>query len=160
MPPKQTTATQHPVSGTQHSRSGTVLAFDYGRRRMGVAVGDAAVGIAHPLLVIETAADQEPWEQVVELVAEWRPAMFVVGMPVRDDGTEHELMGAVRGFSRQLARRFALPVELVDERFTSSEGASQLRNAGLSGRAQKPHLDAFAATAILQAWFESGKARA
>lgn len=159
MPPKQP-ATQHPAPGKQQSRSGTVLAFDYGQKRMGVAVGDAAVGIAHPLLVIEAPAGQEPWDQVAELVAEWRPAMFVVGMPVRDDGGEHELMGAVRGFSRQLERRFSLHVELVDERFTSFEGASQLRDAGLSGRAQKPHLDAFAATSILQAWFESEKARA
>ena len=127
---------------------------------MGVAVGDAAVGIAHPLLVIEASAGQEPWDRIRGLVAEWRPSMFVVGMPVRDDGEEHELMDAVRRFSRQLERRFGLHVELVDERFTSSEGASQLRDAGVSGRAQKPHLDAFAATAILQGWFESEKARA
>ncbi|MGH8632159.1 MAG: Holliday junction resolvase RuvX [Burkholderiales bacterium] len=159
MPPKQT-VTRHPVPGTQHSHSGTVLAFDYGERRVGVAVGDAAVGIAHPLVAIESAAGQVSWDQLAVLVAEWRPSMFVVGMPVRDDGGEHDLMGAVRGFSRQLARRFGLPVELVDERFTSSEGASQLRDAGVSGRAQKPHLDAFAATAILQAYFESEKARA
>jgi putative Holliday junction resolvase len=159
MPARQT-AGQNPGLGTQRARSGTVLAFDYGQRRIGVAVGEAALGIAHPLMVIEGGAGDEPWEQVSELVAEWKPAAFVVGMPVHDDGRRHELAAAVHGFSRQLARRFGLPVHLVDERFSSSEAASHLREAGIRGRAQKPHLDALAATAILQAWFDSEKTRA
>lgn len=156
MPARQA-AGQNSTPRTQHSRSGAVLAFDYGLRRIGVAVGEAALGIAHPLMVIEAV---EPWEQVAELVAEWSPSAFVVGMPVHDDGRHHELSGAVRRFSSQLDRRFGLPVHLVDERFSSSEAASHLREAGVRGRAQKPHLDAFAATAILQAWFDSEKPRA
>jgi putative Holliday junction resolvase len=149
---------QRSALGTQHTTPSTVLAFDHGKKRIGVAVGDAELGLAHPLMVIE-GAGEKVWDLIATLVAEWRPSMFVVGMPVRDDAREHELRGAVRGFSRQLARRFGLPIHMVDERFTSAEAALQLRDAGIRGRAQKAHLDAFAATAILQAYFESEDAR-
>ncbi len=150
----------HNTHNTRHTTVSTVLAFDFGQRRIGVAVGDAALGIAHPLIVIEAGPGAEPWAQVAELVAEWRPSIFVVGMPGHDDGRVHPLGAAVRRFSRQLAARFGLPVHMVDERLTSFEAATRLRDAGIRGRAQKPHLDAFAASAILQAYFESERTRA
>jgi putative Holliday junction resolvase len=159
MPARQV-ASQNPGSGPRRLRSGTVLAFDYGLRRVGVAVGEAALGIAHPLMVIKGGTGDETWEQVAELVGEWRPCAFVVGMPAHDDGRHHHLAGAVNRFSKQLSRRFGLPVHLIDERFSSSEAASNLREAGVRGRAQKPHLDAFAATAILQAWLDGEEAGA
>ena len=94
---------------------GTVLAFDFGLRRTGVAVGELSLGIAHPVATIDTADRTERMERIARLVDEWRPVVFVVGMPMRDDGTEHALAASVRKFAGQLHGRFGLPVRYVDE---------------------------------------------
>ncbi|HWQ37252.1 MAG TPA: Holliday junction resolvase RuvX [Burkholderiales bacterium] len=144
----------HPRPDVSQLIHSTVLAFDYGARRIGMAVGDTALGIAHPVGVIEARAAARRWERIRQAITEWRPALLVVGLPVRDDGSEHELAPRVRDFSAQLARRFALEVRLIDERYTSAEAASRLSEAGVHGRAQKRHLDELAAAAILQAYFD------
>jgi putative Holliday junction resolvase len=139
---------------------GTVLAFDYGERRIGVAVGSTAVGIAHPLEVIEQGAGVSGWERIAALYTEWKPVCAVVGLPVRDDDRKHELHEAVHAFALELMRRFGVPVRFVDERFTSSEAALQLRDAGIHGRQQKQHLDQLAATSILQDYLDRERTRA
>jgi putative holliday junction resolvase len=127
------------VSRPSQTPSGvaTVLAFDYGEKRLGVAVGDAGLGIAHPLESI-AAPGEARFASIAKLVAEWRPARLVVGLPVAETGDPHPLAPRVRSFARQLEARFRLPVAWVDERYSSVEAEARrsLRPAGRAPRAQ------------------------
>ncbi|SMF40371.1 Holliday junction resolvase RuvX [Pseudogulbenkiania subflava] len=133
---------------------GTTLAFDFGERRIGVAMGETLLGIAHPLITIDTEITDQRFAAIGKLIDEWRPAQLVVGLPVHADGTEHDLTRLARRFANRLKGRFGLPVWLVDERHTSLIAESLLNEAGVRGRKQKPALDQVAAQAILQTWFE------
>lgn len=136
--------------------AGTTLAFDFGEVRIGVAQGDAEVGLSHPLTTITGSSNEAKFEAVAKLVGEWRPVQFVVGLPVHADGTEHELTRLSRKFGRRLQGRFKLPVYWVDERMSSLYAESLLAEAQVFGRKQKAVLDQVAAQAILQGFFEGG----
>ncbi|MEX0960558.1 MAG: Holliday junction resolvase RuvX [Burkholderiales bacterium] len=136
-----------------HSPRGAVLAFDFGQRRVGVAVGDRDLRIAHPLQTIDAAGSADRLSRIEALVREWKPVLFVVGLPVNLDGTEHPLAPQARTFARKLSERFGMETRLVDERYSSSEASLMLREAGVRGRAQKAHLDHFAAKTILEDFF-------
>ena len=120
---------------------GTVLAFDFGLKRIGVAVGEAELGTAHPLPAVSG------FPQIEKLVAEWRPARLVVGLPVAERG-EHPLAKRVERFARQLEGRYRLPVARVDERFTSVEAESRLKGM------KKKDVDSVAAQLILEQYFD------
>jgi putative Holliday junction resolvase len=137
---------------------GAVLGFDFGERRIGVAIGETLIGIAHPLETIDTVLTDERFARIEALIAEWKPTRLVVGLPVHADGTEHEMTRLAQRFANRLNGRFGLPVTLVDERHTSLMAESLLAEAGLRGRRQKPVLDQVAAQAILQTWFEQPSA--
>lgn len=139
---------------------GTVLAFDFGTRRIGVAVGDWETRLAHPLETITGEANDARFGHIAALIAEWRPTELVAGLPFSMDGSEHDLTHRARRFARQLQGRFALPVHLVDERLTSFAADLALREAGVRGRARKGLDDAVAASRILQDYFEQSHARA
>ena len=94
---------------------GTVLAFDFGEARIGVAQGDAELGMTHPLATVTGNSNDEKFEAIAKLVKEWQPKYFVVGLPTHTDGTEHELTRLSRKFGRRLHGRFNLPVYWVDE---------------------------------------------
>lgn len=141
-------------SSIDHLQSGTVLAFDYGERRIGVAVGEMRLGIAHPLETIDAAANEPRFARISALIEEWRPVLLVVGLPLALDGTEHRLSGLARKFSQRLHGRFGLEVRLVDERLTSVEAQRAAHDSGLDGREAKKHLDSLAAKLILEAFFE------
>ena len=119
----------------------TVLAFDFGLKRIGVAVGEPELRTAHPLPAVAGFA------QIERLVAEWKPARFVVGLPVCEAG-EHPLARRVERFARQLHGRFRIPVERVDERFTSVEAESRLRGV------KRKAIDSVAAQLILEQFFD------
>ncbi|MEO8039499.1 MAG: Holliday junction resolvase RuvX [Betaproteobacteria bacterium] len=144
-----------PPLGAPAPCHGAVLAFDFGLRRTGVAVGDMTVGIAHPVTTIDGADRVERMRRVEHLVTEWQPVLFVVGMPMRDDGEEHALAPAVRKFGGQLHGRFGLPVIYVDETLTSNAGERALAEAGVHGIRRKAVLDQAAAQEILQSFFET-----
>jgi putative Holliday junction resolvase len=146
-----------PHSGPAICDSGTVLGFDFGEKRIGVAVGDVEVGLAHPLRLIAAETNDLRFAQIAALIQEWQPAMFVVGLPTSMDGTEHELTRLARKFAQRLEGRFARPVAFVDERLSSNEAQERLRDAGVTGRKQKPHLDAVAAQTILQSYFDEAR---
>ena len=133
-------------------KSATVLAFDFGEKRVGAAVGDTEVGIAHPVATIDAADKKTRYAAIAALITEWQPALLVVGLPAHLDGTEHELSRLARKFARELAGRFNLPVELVDERLTSAAAAMSLEEAGVAGRKRKPVIDQVAAQHILQSY--------
>lgn len=136
------------------------MAFDFGERRIGVAVGDRQLGIAHPLETIQYRRGQDPLGSVERLVTEWRPDLFVVGLPVGADGSEHEFAPIVRRFSEALTRRFGIATRLVDERYTSAEASGILNEAGIRGRRQKAFLDQVAAQTILEDFFVHDKTTA
>lgn len=136
--------------------AGTTLAFDFGEVRIGVAQGDAEVGLSHPLTTVTGGSNEAKFEAVAKLVDEWQPVQFVVGLPVHADGTEHELTRLSRKFGRRLQGRFKRPVYWVDERMSSLYAESLLAEAQVFGRKQKAVLDQVAAQAILQGFFEGG----
>ena len=137
----------------------TVLAFDFGEKRIGVAVGDLQVRIAHPLATIAAEDNVTRFAQIEKLVAEWRPVKLVVGLPSHADGTEHEVSRLARRFAQRLEGRFGIPVVLVDERLTSRAAESRLRESGARARKIDDLLDAAAARKILESFFESEAAR-
>ncbi|MFZ1909452.1 MAG: Holliday junction resolvase RuvX [Burkholderiales bacterium] len=136
---------------------GTVLAFDYGERRTGVAVGDARLRTAHPLPAI-TAVGPARMAAIAKLVHEWRPERMVVGLPLGRDGGAHRLGQKVARFAREIEARFCLPVAQVDERYTSTEAESRIREAVGARRAAQTlrarKLDSYAAQLILQQYFD------
>jgi len=136
-------------------QKGAVMAFDFGERRIGIAVGDRELGIAHPLETLHYRRGQDPLALIEALVVEWQPVLFVVGMPVNADGTKHALAPVVRRFSSALTSRFGVATRLVDERYTSAEASGMLRNAGVRGRRQKAYLDQVAAQTILEDFFSN-----
>lgn len=132
--------------------NGTVLGFDFGEKRIGVAVGDLTPGIAHPLATVRWANPRQGFEAIAALVKEWQPVLLVVGVPSHPDGAEHATGRLCRRFAERLRGRFRLPAVLVDERLTSVAAAESLREAGLAGK--KAALDRVAAQHILQAYFD------
>jgi putative Holliday junction resolvase len=139
---------------------GAVLAFDFGEKRIGVAVGDTTVGIAHPLQTISAESNDIRFDTIAALIAEWRPTRLVVGLPLSLEGEEHELTRLSRKFARRLEGRFGLPTLLVDERLSSAEASQTLNELGIRGRSQKPMLDQVAAQRILQSFFDGQPAHA
>lgn len=134
--------------------SETIMAFDFGEKRIGVAIGESLLARARPLTTIDAEASEQRFAAIGKLVAEWQPARLVVGLPAHADReTPHELAARCERFARQLAGRYRLPVELADERYSSTVAESSLTGQGLGGRKHKAHLDAEAAAVILQAWF-------
>lgn len=148
---------QHAAPSTRSPVSGAVLAFDFGERRIGVAVGELQLGIAHPLETIDTVVTDARFERIGVLVKEWRPALFVVGLPLALDGTEHRMTAAARKFSQRLKGRFGIDARLVDERLTSIEAQHEARQNGLDSREAKRHVDQLAAKLILEAFFNDNK---
>jgi putative Holliday junction resolvase len=135
----------------------TILAFDFGTRKIGVAVGNTLIRIAHPLETIEGASAQARIRAIAELIAQWRPATLVVGRPVHADGTPHAMTASAEKFARQLEGRFAIPVARADERYSTREATAALADAaGTRPGARKAARDAVAAQLILQSWFDDG----
>ncbi len=130
----------------------TVLGFDYGLRRIGVAVGQTLTATATPLTTIHAQDGQPDWESIGALISEWSPKALVVGLPLNMDGTEHEMTQAARTFAAQLQTRYHRPVHLVDERLSSLEAERILNAQGKRGRSGKTDIDKIAAQLILQSW--------
>ncbi len=135
-------------------RTGTVLAFDFGEKRIGVAVGEQELQTAHPLATIHAEENARRFAAIAALVDEWRPVALVVGLPLHMDDSAHAMTARASRFARQLEGRFGLPVALVDERMTTREASELLRDAGVAAKRQKPVRDQVAAQRILQSWFE------
>lgn len=133
---------------------GTVLAFDFGTRRIGVAVGEMMLGTARPLTTISAEANEVRFNAIGKLIAEWQPATLVVGLPLSLDGESSEMTERFRRFARQLEGRFRLPVVLVDERLTSASADEHLRSQGRDWRSRKAVVDAEAAAILLQSHFD------
>lgn len=128
----------------------TVLGFDYGERRIGVAIGQTVSRTASPLRTLPAKSGQPDWSVLAKLLAEWKPDRAVVGLPTTADGAPHPVAEAARRFARRLHGRFGLPVVFVDERLSSHAAAERTRDAD--------ELDAMAACVILETWLAEGSA--
>ena len=137
------------------SDEATVLAFDFGTRRIGVAMGNTLLRVARPLTTIADEANAARFAAAAALIGEWQPGLLVVGRPVHADGAEHEMTARAERFARQLEGRFGLRVVRVDERFTSVGADSVLAAAGVRASDRKAARDEVAAQLILQSWFDA-----
>jgi len=133
---------------------GILLAFDFGTKRVGIAIGNILLCHAKPLTAINDERTEARFTKIAALLDEWQPSALVVGLPCNDDGTPHELTALCRRFANRLKGRFKLPVILLDERYTSLAASAQLHAEGVHGRKQKDLLDQYAAQQILQAYFD------
>jgi putative Holliday junction resolvase len=134
-----------------------ILAFDFGERRIGVAIGNTGTRTATAVGVLPARGTPD-WEAVTRCVRQWSPDRAVVGLPYNMDGSETVLTAACRQFAAELSKRYQLPVDLVDERLTSSAAQADLRDARRSGarrrRVRREDIDANAARLILETWLQ------
>ena len=133
---------------------GTVLGFDFGLKRIGVASGEHMLGIAHPLTTLNAESNDDRFNLIANLIKEWKPSTLVVGLPLSLDGEEHEVTMLCKKFARRMDGRFNLPIIMIDERLSSAEASQALSESGIKGRKQKPMLDQIAAQVILQSYFD------
>ena len=134
---------------------GTIFGFDFGEKRIGVAVGETILKQAHPLTTIDSEIINIRFAQIADLINEWRPSLLIVGLPTHMDGTPHAMTNLSKKFAQRLEGRFNLPVIMVDERLSSFEAEQYLYAAGVSGIKQKKMVDAVAAQTILQSYFNA-----
>lgn len=130
----------------------TVLAFDFGLRRIGVAVGQSVTASASPLGVVANSAQGPDYDAISRIINEWRPSRLVVGLPMHADGTPGEMQAHVEEFARDLLR-YQLKIDMVDERYTSREAEMVLKKArasGSRGRISKEMVDSAAAVFIAE----------
>jgi putative Holliday junction resolvase len=136
----------------------TILGFDVGARRIGVAVSSGFGLGARALSVVDVHDDQIDWKAVEKLHREWRPAGFIVGDPMTLDGGDQPIRQRARAFARELRTRFALPVAMMDERNSSQEAARRFAAERADGRRRRRDadlLDAVAAAVIVERWLAS-----
>lgn len=134
---------------------GPVLAFDVGKRIIGVAIGHRATGTARALTIINHQNGAIDWAAIDSLVKEWQPDAFVIGLPLALDGGEQDMTRYARAFGNKLAQRHARAVHEVDERYTSQEASRRFAAQRAQGVAKRKHaaaIDALAAQIILEAW--------
>lgn len=139
-------------------RDGTVLGFDVGARRIGVAVGSAFGSGARPVAVVDVRATGPDWDRIERLRREWRPDGLVVGDPMQLDGGDQPIRKFAQAFARELRQRTQLPVVMVDERNSSQEAARRFAEERAEGRRKRRDaelLDAAAAAIIVDRWLAS-----
>ena len=140
---------------------GYILAFDFGLRRIGVAVGQSTTGTASSLETVRNS-QQPDWQAIDRLVQEWQPARLLVGLPLGPDGDETPMSAAARSFGAALQKRYELEVLFADERLSSSAARQHFVEQRAAGRARKKHaarLDAVAARIILENWLQANRER-
>lgn len=142
----------------EESKAGqrTLLAFDFGLKRIGVAVGQELTGTTRPLATVNIHNQLIDWPHIERLINEWQPDLIIVGLPLNMDDSEHEMSQRARRFANQLHGRFNRKVELVDERLTSIEAEEIITEARRHGQMKrhkaKESVDQIAAELILKGW--------
>jgi len=135
-----------------------VVALDFGLKRIGIASGDTLTRAAHPRCAVGNSPQGPDWTSIERVLADTRPARIAVGEPYNADGSMSPLTEAARHFAAELAKRSSLPVDLVDERWSSQDAEERLRAQRASGerkrRVTREDVDAAAAAIILERWFE------
>ncbi len=135
--------------------SGTFLAFDFGTKSIGVAIGQRITGTARPLTAIKANDGTPDWTQFEKLLKEWQPELVVVGLPLNMDGTNQPLTDRARKFANRLHGRFGVKVELQDERLSTVEARAGLFERGGFRALNKGSIDSASAVIILESYFEN-----
>jgi putative Holliday junction resolvase len=137
----------------------SIVALDFGLRRIGVATGSCITGAASPLDTIRAKAGEPDWRQLDKIIREWQPDVIVLGLPYNSDGSDSEMTEIVRNFGATLIPRFEIPIEFVDERYTSAEAETLLKEDRRLGvrtkKLKKEDIDAKAAQLIAESWMRS-----
>jgi len=133
----------------------TLLAFDFGTKSIGVAVGQQLTGTARPLAAFKAQDGTPDWNKIEALLKEWQPDRVVVGLPLNMDGTEQPLTARARKFANRLHGRFGVQVELHDERLSTVEARAELFERGGFRALNKGSIDSLSAVIILESWFEN-----
>ncbi len=129
----------------------TILAFDFGLRKIGVAVGNTETKTTLPLKIIFADSEKVLWDSIGQVIVEWKPNLLIVGDPINMDGTASEMCGKARRFAERLHKRFSLKVHMVDERLTTAEARIDFSSKTDAKRIDQ-HLDSLAAEIILKDW--------
>lgn len=130
-----------------------LLGFDFGTKRIGVAVGQTITKTARPLITLPAKQGEPEWTSIDKIVKTWRPDMLVVGIPLNMDSTEQPITFAARRFEQALRERYPIPVVGIDERLTTREAREQIFKKGGYKALQNRQIDSVAAQLILETWF-------
>lgn len=130
-----------------------LLAFDFGIKHIGIAVGQSVTGQARPLCVLKARDGVPDWQTIANLLKEWQPDALVVGLPLHMDDSFSLMSAQAQRFARQLEGRFELPVHLHDERLTTFAAKGELLAQARKPSVQQQKVDALAATLLLEGWF-------
>ena len=141
----------------QKMLTGNILSFDFGERRIGVAIGNNVTNNIHPLKTIEASKKIDRYSKIESLLETWKPAQLIVGYPLNDDGSQSRMSSLAKKFGEKLKNKFNIPVHFVDERFTSSEAELRLKALEKNLKKRKHIIDQVAAMIILDSYFESDK---
>ncbi|ETI60688.1 Holliday junction resolvase RuvX [Marinomonas profundimaris] len=147
-------STETPLNDNQKPNTvRSVLGFDFGTTRMGVAIGQSITGTAQPLDPIKAKDGIPNWDEITKVVEEWKPDAFVVGLPLDMDGSENEMCQRARKFAKRLHGRFNLPYHMMDERLSSYEAKGHVIARGGNRNFKDNSVDGLAAQMILETWF-------
>lgn len=130
----------------------TIIAFDFGLRQIGVAVGNCLLGTTQPLPILRAKEGIPDWDLVAGLIEVWRPDLLIVGDPINMDDSDSQFSERARKFARRLHGRLGLPVEMTDERLSSFTAKHDRRQQGHRGDFTTQPIDSYAAELILQTW--------
>jgi len=130
----------------------TVLGFDFGLKRIGVAVGQSVTASASPLAILNTRAGIPPWDDIAELIVKWQPQALIVGVPINMGEIEQEIIKFAQRFAEQLHRRYNLPVHTIDESLTTKAARAAIYAKGGYRALQKEAIDSIAAKLIVEDW--------
>ena len=136
--------------------SGTLLAFDFGTRSIGVAIGQRITGTARPLTAIKAQDGTPDWNIIGRLLKEWQPEAVIVGLPLNMDGTEQPLTARARNFANKIHGRFGVAITLHDERLSTVEARAGLFERGGFRALNKGSVDSASVVVILESFFEQG----
>ncbi|MGB5279549.1 MAG: Holliday junction resolvase RuvX [Gammaproteobacteria bacterium] len=136
-----------------HARS--VMGFDFGLQRIGLATGQTLTGTATPLTTLHAVNHKPDWDSISSQIEQWQPDVLIVGIPYQLDGGESDITRAARNFSRQLEQRFSLPVYTIDESLSSYAAEQALKTEKKIAKHNKHEVDKIAAAMIVQSWLNS-----
>ena len=134
---------------------GNILSFDFGEKRIGVAIGNSITKSSHPLETINTPKNIERYKLIELLLKTWEPVKLVIGYPLNEDGTLSRMSFLAKKFSNKLSNKYNIPIVLVDERFTSSEADLELKKFEKNFKKRKIVIDQVAAMIILDSFFQN-----
>ena len=132
----------------------TILAFDFGLRQIGVAVGNMQMQTSQALAIVNAKNGKPNWQAIEKLMADWQPDLLVIGDPLNMDGSASEMSDRANKFARRLHGRWGIAIEMADERLSSFEAKQTMRELGHRGDYKDKPIDSYAAELILQTWFQ------